>query len=142
MRFTLDYGRSQATFEAGDRGVGVAAALTSLPDPAAAVRAALDAPVGFPALRRALTPDDHVAVVVDDGLPRLMDLLVPVLEHVTSAGVAAAAVTLLSPPTASPQPWLDALPEAFADVHVEVHDPADRRKLSYLATTKKGRRIY
>src|SRR5262245_459980 len=39
--------------------------------PAALVRDALEHPVGFEPLRRALTPDDHVAVVVDDKLPYL-----------------------------------------------------------------------
>ncbi len=36
-----------------------------LEDPVAAVRGALETPIGFPALRRALTPDDQVAVVLD-----------------------------------------------------------------------------
>ena len=41
-----------------------------LADPAAAVRDALESPLGFPALRRALTPDDHVTVVIDEHLAR------------------------------------------------------------------------
>ena len=27
-------------------------------------------------------------------------------------------------------------------MHVEVHDPSDRKRLAYLATTKQGHRIY
>ena len=50
-----------------------------LADPTAAVRAALDAPLHYPPLRRALTPDDHVAVLVDEDLPHLARLLVPLL---------------------------------------------------------------
>jgi nickel-dependent lactate racemase len=34
------------------------------------------------------------------------------------------------------------LPPAFEEVHVEVHDPKNRRQLSYLAATRQGRRIY
>jgi nickel-dependent lactate racemase len=69
-------------------------------------------------------------------------MLVPILAHVCAAGVAAEAITLLCLPPSSGQPWLDDLPEEFEDVRVEVHQPRDRRKLSYLAATKQGRRIY
>src|SRR5262249_40488326 len=113
-----------------------------LGDVAGAVRAALETPLGFPALRRALTPDDHVTIVVDEHLPHLPELLTPILEHIGQGGVTPDAVTLLCAPPASSQAWLDDLPEAFQEVRVEVHDPSDRRKLSYLATTGKGRRIY
>lgn len=114
----------------------------ALTDPAQAVRDALEEPLRYPALRRALTPDDHVTIVVDEHLPRLAELLTAVLEHVVAAGVDPAAITLLCPPTTSKQPWLEDLPEAFEDVHLETHDRADRKRLAYLATTKAGHRIY
>jgi nickel-dependent lactate racemase len=114
----------------------------ALEDPAAAVRAALESPRGFPALRRALTPDDHVAVVVDERLPHLPELVVPILEHIMGAGVAAKAITLVCPPAEGVSGWRDELPVAFGGVTLERHDPADRKRLSYLATTRKGRRIY
>src|SRR5439155_13874239 len=50
--------------------------------------------------------------------------------------------TLLCLPPSSGQAWLDDLPDAFQDVRIEVHQPGDRRKLAYLATTKQGQRIY
>src|SRR5262249_14928394 len=111
-------------------------------DPAAAVRAALETPHDFPALRRALTPDDHVAIIVDERLHRLGELLPPILEHVAQAQVAPTAITLLCAPSTSRQQWVEELPEQFEDVRVEVHDPHDRRRHSYLATTKHGRRLY
>jgi len=114
----------------------------ALSDLAAAVRAAVEAPVGFPALRRALTPDDHVAVVIDEHLPHLGKLLTPLLEHIGSGGVTPEAITLVSSAPAADQGWLDDLPEAFEEVRVEVHDPTDRKKLAYLATTRRGRRVY
>jgi nickel-dependent lactate racemase len=52
------------------------------------------------------------------------------------------AITLLCPPSSSAQEWLNQLPTDWQDVRTEVHDPNDRRQLSYLATTRKGRRIY
>src|SRR5258708_5996721 len=93
----------------------------ALSDPAAAVRAALEQPLDFPPLRRALTPDDQVVIAVDEQVPQLPRLLVPILEHVRSAGVAAEAITLLCLPPPTGQPWLDELPDEFEDVRVEVH---------------------
>jgi nickel-dependent lactate racemase len=145
MKIGIHYGRDRLDLDVADERIVPVrrqAPAQPLPDPAAAVRASLEAPHGFPALRRALTQDDHVAVVVEEHLPHFAELLTAVLEHVTGAGVAPAAITLVCPAGSQGQPWLEALPEAFQDVHVEIHDPTDRRRLSYLATTKQGRRIY
>jgi nickel-dependent lactate racemase len=106
------------------------------------VRDALEHPFHFEPLRRALTPDDHVAIVVDERLPHLAELLAGMLEHLGTAGISPEAVTLLTPPPGTDQGWIDDLPDEFADVRVEVHDPKDRKKLAYLATTKAGRRVY
>jgi nickel-dependent lactate racemase len=140
MRVALDYGRDRVEFD-----TGMAEAVVHQPPaavaPAESMRAALEQPVDFPALRRALTPDDHVAVIVDEGLPHVAELLVPLLEHVLSAGVAPEAVSLLCEPLAG-QLWVEELPDSLQDVHVETIAPADRRALSYLATTRQGRRLY
>ncbi|QEL18115.1 lactate racemase domain-containing protein [Limnoglobus roseus] len=106
------------------------------------VRAALEKPFDFEPLRRALTPDDHVVVVVDESLPALAEIVTAVLQHLGTAGVTPEAVTLLTPPKSVGGNWLDDLPDEFADVRTEVHDPADRKKLAYLATSKGGRRLY
>jgi nickel-dependent lactate racemase len=119
-----------------------AAPVPALSDPAAAVQNALEQPHDFPSLRRALTPDDHVAIAVDEHVPQLPRLLMPILEHVRGADVSAEAITLLCTPPSSGQPWLDEISDDLQDVRVEIHQPGDRRKLSYLATTRHGRRIY
>jgi nickel-dependent lactate racemase len=144
MRITIGYGRERQEYEvAEEKLLGAPRAhAADLSDRAAAVRTALETPFHFPALRRALTPDDHVAVVVDENLSYLPDALIPVLEHMAQAGVAPENMTLVSAPTTSGQPWIDALPDAFEEVHVEVHDPADRKRLSYLATMRSGHRLY
>jgi nickel-dependent lactate racemase len=145
MRIGIDYGREHIDFDAAEStlvGVHRSPPAPPLPDPGAAVRQALEHPHNWPALRRALTPDDHVAIVVDEQLPQLSRLVAPLLEHLVEAHVAPEAVTLLCAPPGSSQAWIDELPDEFADVHVEVHDPHDRRKLSYLATTRHGRRLY
>ncbi len=119
-----------------------AAPAPALTDVGAAVREALERPLDYPPLRRALTPDDHVAIVVDETVPQLPRVLVPILEHVCAASVAAEAVTLVCLPPSSGQTWVDELPDEFQDVRIEVHQPGDRRQLSYLATTRRGRRVY
>jgi nickel-dependent lactate racemase len=105
------------------------------------VHDALEKPFHFEALRRALTPDDHVTIVIDPRLPHLAEMLAEVLRHLGSAGVSPEAVTVVSPPN-SPETWIDELPDEFADVTAEMHDPSDPKKLAYLATTKGGRRVY
>lgn len=145
MRVGIHYGRKcQEITIPEDRLVAArrAPVAPALADPGAAVRDALESPHGFPPLRRALTPDDHVAIVIEEHLPHFVELLTAVLRHVTAAQVAPAAITLISPAASGEQAWLEELPEEFEDVHVEVHDPHDRRHLSYLAMTKQGRRIY
>src|SRR5438445_1936606 len=104
MRVAIDYGRERLEVEVPEAqwvGVQRRPITPPLADPAAAVRAALETPLGFPALRRALTPDDHVALVVDEKLPHLCDMLAAVLEHIGQAGIAAEAVILLCSPSSS-----------------------------------------
>jgi nickel-dependent lactate racemase len=142
---TLHYGKDQVTVEIAEQALVEVQRLppsSPLADVQGAVRAALEQPVDFPPLRRALTPDDRVAVILDEHLPRLGELLAPVLEHITQAQVAPQAITLLLGPPGTAQGWVNDLPEAFEEVRIEVHDPTNRKKLSYLATTRGGRRIY
>ncbi len=145
MRVTVAFGRKQTELEApAEQIIAVHRhpAAPPLSDPSLAVRSALEQPIGFPPLCRALTPDDHVAIVVDEELASLPVLLPPLLEHLEAARVQLGAVTLVCAPPNSGQPWLEQLPDAFQDVKVEVHQPEDRKKLAYLATTRHGRRIY
>lgn len=145
MRVAVAYGQKRIEYDVPEpdlvavRRHSPAAALA---DPAEAVRAALETPFHFPALRRALTPDDHVAIVLDEELPQLAQLLTPILEHLLQAGIHSDAITLVCAPSSTGQPWLEDVPEQFENVRIEVHDRADRDRLSYLATTQQGRRIY
>jgi nickel-dependent lactate racemase len=145
MRVAVAYGQRQAEFDLAERDLLPARRQrhpAALADPVGAMRAALETPLHFPPLRRALTPDDHVVIVLDERTPQLITLLIPLLEHLNQAHVEPEAVTLLCPPPATDQPWLEELPEEFENLRVEIHDPTDRDRLSYLATTRKGRRIY
>lgn len=121
--------------------VSRAAEAPPIADVTAALRTALDVPQGFPALKRALTPDDRIVIVVDDQLPSMGLMIGEILSYVGDAGIVPEGITLLSP-AGSRQPWVDELPDAWQDVRTEIHDPTDRRRLSYLASTRNGRRIY
>ncbi len=145
MRAGIAWGRQTLDLDIDERNLlaGARAELApNLTDPVQSMRDALEHPLDYPALRRALIPDDHVAVFVDEGIPQLAQLLVPLLEHIRQANVQADAITLICAPPSTGQPWLDDLPDEFQDVHIEIHQPADRKKLAYLATTKTGRRVY
>jgi nickel-dependent lactate racemase len=145
MRVVLHYGREQLDCDVRDADVIAVSPRTPIVavlDIAQSVRAALESPLDYPPLRQALTPDDRVTVVVDEKLPHLVDLLVPLLEHIGASGIPASAVTLLCPRSDSRQDWLEELPDSFQDVHCQMHAPGDRKQLRYLATTKRGRRLY
>jgi len=145
VRVIIPWGLQQLELDVGDDqlvGSRRGPVAPRLDDPAQAVRNALDKPYEYPALYRALTPEDHVAIAVDETIPNLGTILVPLLEHLAKGHVSPELVTLLCTSPSTGQPWLEDLPDEFLDVKVEVHQPGDRRKLSYLAATKKGKRIY
>jgi nickel-dependent lactate racemase len=145
MRAEIQYGSQRLELQAPEgvlRLVHRQPADPSIDDPAAAVESALEQPIGFPALRRALTPDDHVAIVVDNELPDIHRLLLPLLQHIVSAHVRPGAVTLVHAQPPHANELRDFWPKEFHEIRSVVHDPTDRRQLSYLATTRKGRRIY
>lgn len=145
MPLGIDYGLEHLDVEIRDTHMlhlRRAPARPPVADPAAAVASALEQPARFPPLRRALTPDDHVAIVIDERLPHLSGMLLPVLDHLAGAHVAPEAITLLCPPSTCEHRWTEDLPAAFRSVRVERHNPADRKRLSYLATTAQGRRLY
>jgi nickel-dependent lactate racemase len=145
MRASIAWGRETLNLEVSEGNLvpGQRAPIVAdLADPVRAMRDALETPLDYPPLRRALTPDDHVAIVVDEGIPQSGRLLTPLLEQIVQAHVMPEAITLVCPPPSLGQAWLDELPEEFQDVQVEIHQPGDRKKLAYLATTKEGRRIY
>lgn len=145
MQVFVEYGRQRTALDvADDVHIASSAAVTPVPltDLAAAVRAAVDQPRDYPALRQALTPDDQVAVLVDERLPQLPALLVPLLKYVVAARIPPQAITLLCNTPSTGQPWLEQLPDELEDVQCEVHDPHDRRRLSFVTTARNGKPLF
>jgi len=111
-------------------------------DVAAAVAHSIENPIAFPALRHAIVPGDHVAIVFDSGIPQPADVLGPVLECLAEAGVQRHDTLIVE------SARHDNLRNALAPddippgVRLVQHDPHDRNQLSYLATTKAGTRVY
>ena len=142
MRVTIGYGLERVDYEVSEASLVAARRQPSAPaiaDLGQAVHDALEVPVGFPALRKALTPDDHVVIMADDHLPHQGEMLSAIVEYLIQARIQPAAISILLPSAReSHTPKLPSHPE----IRVEVHDPANRKKLSYLATTRQGRRLY
>lgn len=152
MSRTLHYGRA-ATIElplevqpasGGDQ--DVVAALT---DVRRATLDALTAPLEYPLLSQAIVSGDHVAVAVDRLVPRANEIAAAVVEHLVESGVSVEAITVLfSDAGTAALPLPLRLPQTTAGgksrdgVRVEVHDPDDRGKHSYLANTVSGKPIY
>jgi len=111
-----------------------------LADVRTAATEALNEPLEFPPLYRALTPDDRVAIVVREELACVAALLDAVMDHLERAGISPSAVTLVVPPRAYRH-----LPDwrgKHCQLKLEVHEPGNASRLAYLASTKAGRRVY
>jgi hypothetical protein len=102
------------------------------------VNDALASPIEFPPLSRALTPDDDIAIVVDDELLQADHLVRSIIAYLSGAGIKPGKITVVSQAGADRPDFEMAWPGS----QFEKHDPADKDRMAYLATTKKGQRIY
>jgi lactate racemase len=109
----------------------------SVDDPAAAMRAALTAPRGFPPLAAALAPGDRVAVAVGKGLPSLASLLRGAIDVLVGAGAEPANITVV---LAEP---FDEQSQLGAELGVEfaIHNPDDATGVALIGMTRDGRPV-
>ena len=143
MKVSIGYGLEHADYEVPTESVIAGRRQPSAPpiaDLGRAIRDALETPIGFPALRKALTPDDHVVIVADEHLPHQEEMLSAIVKYLIEARIQPAAIAILYPSTPESRETVE-LP-SHPEIRVEVHDPTNRKKLSYLATTRRGRRLY
>lgn len=132
---------SQSRLQGHFRGPG-GAPLSNVPDE---VRRQLSEPLNAPPLSQALVPGDHVAIALDSDLPESERIVVPLLQQLLTAGVAAIDITIVATPTEDAtylNQLIDEIPEELEDVVIVTHNPEDADSLAYLASTQNGRRIY
>lgn len=103
-----------------------------LDDPAAAVRAALAAPLGFPPLVAATAPGDTVAIALASDVPRSQEVVRGVIGALLEAGVAPAMVTVVSLRKIEGREALENELAALnaEGVKFELHDPDDEQAIA------------
>jgi nickel-dependent lactate racemase len=145
MRVAVHFGDEKGDLEVQDDCLVELRGGTPTPaihDVAAAVAKAIESPIAFPPLRQAIVPGDHVAIVLDEGIPQPAEVLGPVIECLADAGVQRHDTLIVEIPRhTDPRNVLtaDVLPPGIRLVQ---HDPHDRNRLSYLASTKAETRVY
>jgi len=102
------------------------------------VQEALEQPLEYPPLRRAVVPGDHVVIAFDAETPSASALLSAIVDILKGAGVDPESITVLLTSEAPP----NLKREAPVGCSLVVHDPSDRAQLAYLASTSEGRRVY
>lgn len=117
-----------------------------LDDPAAAVAAALATPENYPALASAVTSDDRVTIALGPGVPQAEAVIAGIVYTLAEGDVAENRITILQTAEEAGRSGRDVmagLPDhARRRIQLAVHDPADRKSLSYLAADAQGQPIY
>ncbi|MCO6459357.1 MAG: DUF2088 domain-containing protein, partial [Pirellulaceae bacterium] len=115
-------------------------------DLAAAVAAALDAPLEYPPLRQALVPGDRVAIGLEAGLPRADCVLAGIVNTLLEGAIEPADICVVfaaGDRGAGAAGLLAELPGPLrSEIDVQVHDPEDQASLAYLAASREGKPIY
>lgn len=147
-RFQLPYGRGQ-TFECAldsAQLVGSIRPPAGLMNVADATAAAIENPIDFPPLRKALVGEDKVAIVLDRRTPQAEQLLLGLWRVLAAAGVQAGDVQVIQPADLRSGIVADPRSALPADVRAQMgwirHDPLTEGGCGYLATSAAGERIY
>ncbi len=106
------------------------------------IRKALSHPVGYPELKRAITPDDRLAIVLVDQFNGFLEILIAVLEHISGAGVAMENVTLVCLSSTNSDSWVADLPDEFNEIKIEVHNPDDKKSHAFLTSSDEIGKLY
>ncbi len=150
MNVHLAYGEHGLDVELPDSAVVLSPhKVAGLPDPAQAVRDAIERPMASPPLRELVRAGDRVAIVVSDitrPVPNRV-LLPPILDAVHGAGVPREAVVIIigtGMHRASTPDEVERVlgPEIAATYEVVNHDGRDKSTLSYLTTTARGVEVW
>jgi nickel-dependent lactate racemase len=115
------------------------------PDPAAATLAALNNPLAFPPLPRAMVAGDRIAVTVARGVPHSESVVAGVIRCLAEGGASSADISLIIEPSAETS--VDSVTAAIPDdlrrgLQISTHDPRDPKSLCYLAASRDNKPIY
>ena len=103
---------------------------------------ALANPVGYPELKRAITPDDRLAIVMVDKFNRFFEILVSVLRYVLDAGVAMENVTIVCLAEADSDSWVENLPDEYNEIKIEIHNPDNKKSHAFLTSDDDIGKLY
>ncbi len=110
------------------------------------LRTALDAPLEFPPLAKALVPGDKLVLALDRGVPQAAMLIATLWDVFSAAHIEPSDVVILQPghwradAAADPRSLLTA--DVRSAIRWERHDPTAEDRSGYLATSAGGERIY
>ena len=97
-----------------------------------AVTAALNEPLGYPALAQCITPSDRIVLALEPGVPQVAEVTTAVIQALLDANIHPDGITVLQTQAAAeagndPCRLLDA--SIRSDVTLEVHAPDERDRL-------------
>ncbi|MEX0724781.1 MAG: lactate racemase domain-containing protein [Planctomycetaceae bacterium] len=117
-----------------------------VPDIRLAVRTALERPLEYPPVDLAVVPGDRITIALDRHTPRSSEIIAEVWAMLEGRGVTAEDVFILQPVGMDGRRLSDPrslLPDDVRTlVRWGVHDPTDKSRQCYLASTSTGERIY
>lgn len=119
---------------------------TPIVDTASAVADALDAPLDYPPLSKAVVPGDKVVLALDPGLPQAATIVAAVVKYLLENNIAAGDVTVLRTQAdidLGAEDPRQCLAEPIRNaVNVETHNPENRGHLGFLTTSHDGQPVY
>ncbi len=152
MNIAIAYGRKGLQIEVPDKNLYKVVEPKHLPgveDPSEAVKKAIDNPIGSRPLRKRVSPEDNVTIVVSDKTRPVPTYLIlpPVIDELLSAGVAEDRITILVATGLHRANTKEELQDMLGREIVERfrvvnHDARDRDSLVYLGKTSTGTPIW
>ena len=115
----------------------------SLLDCSLSVRDALASPLGYPPLADITTEDDRIVLAVGNYLPQAAEIVAAAVQCLSDGGVRPEGITVLQAADAERDDVCRLIPDALRQqIRLVRHDPQDRDKIAYLATTEAGEPIF
>lgn len=103
-------------------------------------QAALESPLGFPPITRAVTPDDYVAIALGEATPAAAEVVRGVVAKLAGCGLQRSRMAVVTvDPVEAESLGTELSEEASAGVVFEAHDPTDDESLCFAGLTKEER---